>query len=61
MTANQGFKSVVPREDIGIAFVYCFLVRNKDRIADAGSGTTFPGVSGKTMAGIELAIESIAA
>lgn len=54
VTTNQGFKSVVPHEDIGTAFVYCFLKRNKDRIADAGSGTTFPEVSGKTMAGIEL-------
>lgn len=59
VTTNQGFKSVVPRPEIGTAFVYCFLVRNKDRIADAGSGTTFPEVSGKTMAGIELALPDI--
>lgn len=51
----------MPREDVGAAFVYCFFVRNKDRIADAGSGTTFSEASGKTMAGIELAIESITA
>ena len=56
LTTNQGFKSVVPKEDIGTAFVYCFLKRNKDRIADAGSGTTFPEVSGKTMKGIGLAV-----
>lgn len=56
VTTNQGFKSVVPHPEIGTAFVYCFLVRNKDRIADAGSGTTFPEVSSKTMAGIELAL-----
>ena len=54
VTTNQGFKSVVPRGDIGTAFVYCFLVRNKDRIADAGSGTTFPEISGKAMMAIEL-------
>ena len=56
VTTNQGFKSVVPHPEIGTAFTYCFLKRNKDRIADAGSGTTFPEVSGKTMAGIELTI-----
>ena len=56
VATNQGFKSVVPRADVGTAFVYCFLVRNKDRIADAGSGTTFPEVSGKTMAGIGLVL-----
>lgn len=59
VTTNQGFKSVVPHKEIGTAFIYCFLVRNKDRIADAGSGTTFPEVSGKTMAGIELTLPDI--
>ena len=54
ITTNQGFKSVVPHTEIGTAFVYCFLMRNKDRIADAGSGTTFPEVSGKMMEGIDL-------
>lgn len=49
----------MPREDVGTAFVYCFLVRNKDRIADAGSGATFPEVPGKTMAGIELTLPDI--
>ena len=56
VTTNQGFKSVVPHTEIGTAFVYCFLMRNKDRIADAGSGTTFPEVSGKTMEGIDLTL-----
>ena len=59
VTTNQGFKSIVPHKEIGTAFVYCFLARNKDRIADAGSGTTFPEVSGKTMAGIELTLPNI--
>ena len=59
ITTNQGFKSIIPHKEIGTAFVYCFLVRNKNRIADAGSGTTFPEVSGKTMAGIELTLPDI--
>lgn len=56
VTTNQGFKSVIPHTEIGTAFVYCFLMRNKNRIADAGSGTTFPEVSSKTMAGINLTL-----
>lgn len=59
VTTNQGFKSVVPHKEIGTAFVYCFLVRNKDRIADVGSGTTFPEVSGKTMASAELTLPDV--
>ena len=56
LTTNQGFKSVVPLEGIGSAFVYCFLKRNSSRIADAGSGTTFPEVSGKSMKSIPLTL-----
>ena len=56
IATNQGFKSVVPKEEIGTAFVYCFLVRNKQRIADMGAGTTFPEVSGKMMKSVELAV-----
>ena len=56
LATNQGFKSVVPNEDVGTAFVYCFLKRSRNRIADAGSGTTFPEVSSKTMASIPLTL-----
>lgn len=59
VTTNQGFKSIIPHMEIGTAFVYCFLVRNKNRIVDAGSGTTFPEVSGKTMVSIELTIPNV--
>ena len=56
VATNQGFKSVVPKEEIGTAFIYCFLTRNKQRIADMGAGTTFPEVSGKMMKSVELAV-----
>ena len=58
VATNQGFKSVVPKEEIGTAFIYCFLARNKQRIADMGAGTTFPEVSGKMMKSVELAVPS---
>ena len=54
VATNQGFKSVVPRDEYGTAFVYCFLKENTERIKEAGSGTTFVEVSGKTMKDIEL-------
>ena len=60
VATNQGFKSVVPNPEVGTAFVYCFLCRNKQRIADMGAGTTFPEVSGKTMKNVELAVPDAA-
>ena len=59
VTTNQGFKSVIPHEHIGTAFVYCYLVRNKQRIADMGAGTTFPEVSGKMMRTVELCLPDV--
>lgn len=59
VATNQGFKSVVPKPEIGTAFVYCFLERNKQRIADMGAGTTFPEVSGKTMKNVKLKLPSL--
>ncbi len=56
VATNQGFKSIVPKEEFGTAFTYCFLVRNKQRIADMGAGTTFPEVSGKMMKSVEIAV-----
>ncbi len=56
VATNQGFKSVIPKAEFGTAFTYCFLVRNKQRIADMGAGTTFPEVSGKMMKSVELTI-----
>ena len=46
---NQGFKSLVPRDDVGTAYAYCFLKENASAIENAGSGTTFIEVSGKVM------------
>ena len=49
VTTNQGFKSIIPKKEIGTAFTYYFLLRNKQRISDMGAGTTFPEVSAKMM------------
>lgn len=49
VTTNQGFKSIIPKKEIGTAFTYYFLLRNKQRISDMDAGTTFPEVSAKMM------------
>ena len=49
MCTNQGFKSVVPNENVDYLFLYYLLLFNKDKIEAMGSGTTFKEVSGKTM------------
>ena len=49
VTTNQGFKSVVPKPEIGTAYVYCFLKHNLPVIEGMASGSTFKEVSGSTM------------
>ena len=49
VTTNQGFKSVVPFENVGTAYVYCFLKNNLSAIENVASGSTFKEVSGNTM------------
>lgn len=49
VTTNQGFKSVIPKPEIGTAFVYYFLKHNLPIIEGMASGSTFKEVSGSTM------------
>lgn len=56
MCTNQGFKSVIPNENIDCLFLYYLLKFNKDKIEAMGSGTTFKEVSGSTMRNIEVMI-----
>ena len=49
VTTNQGFKSVIPKPEIGTAFVYYFLKHNFPVIEGMASGSTFKEVSGSTM------------
>ena len=58
LATNQGFKSMIPDEKKCAAFIYCFLRRNRQRIAAAGSDITSPEISGKTMKGIDLELPS---
>ena len=53
---NQGFKSVMPKENIGSAYVYYFLIDNLQTIENMASGSTFKEISGGTMKGIPAII-----
>ena len=56
VTTNQGFKSVVPRPEIGTPFVYYFLLHNLPLIESKASGSTFKEVSGSVMKSVEAVI-----
>ena len=56
MCTNQGFKSIIPNENVDYLFLYYLLKYNKDKIEAMGSGTTFKEVSGSTMRNIEVMI-----
>lgn len=56
ITTNQGFKSVVPKSEIGTAFIYYFLKRNLPVIEGMASGSTFKEVSGHTMKNVPVIV-----
>lgn len=49
---NQGFKSVIPNDEIGTAFVYYFLKNNLTMIESMASGSTFKEISAHVMKAI---------
>ena len=49
VSTNQGFKSIVPFDNVGTAYVYYFLKENLSAIENVASGSTFKEVSGSTM------------
>lgn len=56
---NQGFKSIIPNNNIDSLFLYYLMIYNRDKIASMGSGTTFKEVSATTMRSIEVDIPDI--
>lgn len=49
VTTNQGFKSVIPHDFVGSAYLYYFLKANKNAIEMRASGSTFLEVSAGIM------------
>lgn len=51
---NQGFKSVIPNDNVDSLFLYYLLKYNKMKIEALAGGTTFKEVSGSTMKNVEV-------
>ncbi len=49
VTTNQGFKSVIPKPEVGTPFVYHVLKHSLPTIEGMASGSTFKEISGATM------------
>lgn len=49
VSTNQGFKSIVPFDNVGTAYIYYFLKENLSAIENVASGSTFKEISGSTM------------
>lgn len=52
LCTNQGFKSIIPNNELGTEFVYYFLKENKALLESHASGTTFMEVSGSVLKSI---------
>lgn len=59
ITTNQGFKSVIPKPEIGTEFIYYFLKNNVSMIESMASGSTFKEISGNTMKNIPTLIPDL--
>lgn len=60
LCTNQGFKSVIPRSDIGTYFTYCLLKERKEDIEAQCSGSIFAEVSGEVMKNYQIIIPKTA-
>ena len=56
VTTNQGFKSVIPKAEVGTAFMYFFLKHNLPVIEGMASGSTFKEISGSIMKNVPAVI-----
>ena len=59
IATNQGFKSVIPNDNVDSLFLYYTLKHNKEKIEAMGSGTTFKEVSGAVMKNVEVSLPSL--
>ena len=54
---NQGFKSLVPKEDISYSeFLYYWIKANVDYLQQLGTGTTFAEISGSVVKNIDITL-----
>ena len=58
LCTNQGFKSIVPKSEVGTEYTFYVLSNLKDRIANENTGATFAEVSGSSLKMYEAVIPS---
>ena len=56
LCTNQGFKSIIPKNEFETAFIYYFLKENKQLLESYSSGTTFMEISGNVLKKIPVSI-----
>ena len=54
ITTNQGFKSVIPKDDCYRSFIYYYLKNNYELINGLASGSTFMEISGTAMKNVPI-------
>ena len=59
VTTNQGFKSVIPNENIGTAYVYFLLKNLLPTIEGMASGSTFKEISGAAMKSVPTVMPDV--
>lgn len=59
LCTNQGYKSVVPKKEIGDLFVYYLLQKERTIIANQQEGSTFAEISGKELSAYEIIIPAV--
>lgn len=53
---NQGFKSIIPNDNVNSEFLYYQLLYLRKQIQDMGSGTTFKEISAKKFGQVEVVL-----
>ncbi len=56
LCTNQGFKSIIPKNEFGTAFVYYFLKENRRLLESHSSGTTFMEISSNVLKSVPVSI-----
>src|SRR5690606_16045581 len=54
ITTNQGFRSLVVKEDFDFLFVYYLLKNNVEYLKQHATGSTFQELSGSTLKGLKF-------
>lgn len=54
LATNQGFKSIIPKENVSSEYVYYFLKASKNKAESVASGTTFKEISLKSFSELQI-------